>query len=78
MEYHTQVECTSNIYIHQVVEILGERMSQVTIEENTSAIDQDVEASHFLDDSQSHFVLLQIDAQITLNDCGLSRILSPY
>jgi hypothetical protein len=42
VQNHGHVESASQIYVNKVVEILGERVLEVTIEQNTGRIYQNV------------------------------------
>ena len=42
MQNHGHVESASQINVNQVVEVLGECVLEITIEQNTSRIDQNV------------------------------------
>ena len=71
------MEGTSNIDVHEVIEILGERVLNVAVEEDTSRINENVKATQFLDNREGHLILLHIYAQITLDNCGLRGVLPP-
>lgn len=72
------MEGASHIDIYQVIKVLGERILDVTIKQNTCRVDQDVKATEFLDHSESHLVLLDVDTEIALDYSGLSWILLAY
>lgn len=56
------MEGTSKININEVIEILRESVLNVTIKEDSCRIYEDVKATQFLYNCESHLVLLHVDA----------------
>lgn len=72
------MERTADIYIDEIIVILGKSGLEVSVEDEAARIDNDVDSAHFLDYGERHFVLLQVDGQVALDHKSLSGELLSY
>ncbi len=67
LEKQRHMKWASQIYIHEIVVILRERAFDIAVKNEPRTVDEDVKTTKFLNNRESHFVLLEINTEITLD-----------